>query len=296
MQTLQQKNVLYVISCGMAGCTCEKPEGKCRLGFFSLFIQAVYGIYFAHRLKLPYQIDFSNLLYCYTDPLAGKGLNFWNYYFKQPVPECNAPGFLRVFNELYEVYPLRIWNRNHLIEMHKVVVSRLIFQEDVQGRIDALRREFSGKKVLGVQIRCTDHGREVEPVSFEKYIKAISTRIAGFDRLFVATDNQYIVDQLELAFGDKLLTNAVVRSKDRLAVHTNTALTNRYRLGLDVLLDCYSLSLCTHALLIHSNISYSALLFNPYLSYTLLETGRTRLKRWKTMLAFYLNKWGIRKW
>lgn len=296
LRQLKEEGAVYVIACGIPGCPCGLNNPQCERGFFSLFIQAIYGIDFAARHNVPYHVDFTTVKYCYTDITYGKGANFWNYYFKQPLVGLDNIPVNKVMNDFTELYPLRIWDRKHVEEIHESAVKHLEFQENVALLMADQREKFARKKILGVQIRCTDHAGEVAPVSFERYKKLIDKKVDTYDYLFVSTDDQRIIDKMKLHFGDKLLYNDVVRAADDKAVHTDMSFENRYQLGLDVLLDCYSLSLCDHALLIHSNISYAALLFNPFLSYTLLERKRVRWNKWKTLLVYYLNKWGVRKW
>ena len=70
---------------------------------------------------------------------------------------------------------------------------------------------------------------------------------------------------------------------------------DRYRLGLEVLADCYTLSACQGAILTHSNVSYGALLLNPNLPYNLLETSASQKSRQKTNFLYTLDRLGIRK-
>ena len=115
-------------------------------------------------------------------------------------------------------------------------------------------------------------------------------------KIFVATDDYWILPRLVEEFGkDRIISQEAVRSKDQQAVHTNLNHSNRYKLGLEVLTDCYALSSCDEAILSHSNVSYSALLLNPELKYTLLETSSYRRKRYLTGFLYTMDRWGIRK-
>lgn len=59
---LKSKEALYVITCIQAEYYCKNHEdGHCPKGFFSLFLQAVYGIQFALQWNLSYYVDFGNL-------------------------------------------------------------------------------------------------------------------------------------------------------------------------------------------------------------------------------------------
>jgi hypothetical protein len=291
---LQQEHAVYIISCGLHDCPCGRTEPGCDRGFFSLFIQAVYGIAFAQKNNMPYHINFGNCEYLYSDP-ARKSLNFWDYYFLQPLPQLgkrNKP----VLNYHIEVYPLRIWNQQHFLHMHQNVVSRLKFREEVKRKLKKHAEVFKNRQVLGVQIRRTDHSGEILPVSLKRILEKVDQKIPDYDNLFVATDDSHIISLLQKRYGEKLLYHSAERSEDEQAVHLNRGIEDRYKLGLEVLVDCYCLSLCRHAILLQSNISYATLLFNPHLPYTLLERAAVKGKRLKTLFLYYLDKFGIRKW
>lgn len=294
VKELQQQNAVYTVSCGLQDCPCERKDPGCHRGFFSLFIQAVYGIAFAKRINIPYHVNFGNCEYLYSDKNR-TSLNFWNYYFIQPLDQVRE-GTSLVPNLNMEVYPLRIWNKQHIIQLHQNVVSKLRFTDEVNQTLQKHTGFFKNQKVLGVQIRCTDHANEILPVSLKRILKTIDKEIREHDYLFVATDDSTIISLLKKRYGEKLINHPAERSENKLAVHLNSNIKDRYKLGLEVLLDCYCLSLCRNAILMQSNISYAALLFNPYLSYTLLERAAVKRKKLKTLFLFYLDNFGIRKW
>lgn len=295
LKELQLPNSVYIITfCGIDGCTCKEAEKGCSRGFFSLFLQAVNGIAFAERNGLPYYVSFGNRKSLYSDP-GKEEQNFWNYYFNQPIPLLSEE-VKQVNNLNIEVHPLRIWSKKHFLYLHREVVKNLRFQNDVQEILEANRNVFVKNKVLGVQIRCTDHATEVQPVCLERIFEEIAKQITEFDKLFVATDNNFVISSLQERYGEKLVCHAAERSDNDMAVHLNSSIKDRYKLGLDVLVDCYCLSLCKQVILVHSNISYAALLFNPELPYTLLERPKEKRKRLKTLFLYNLDRFGIRKW
>lgn len=285
------KGDVYVITCGIAGCPCGQSE-TCERGFFSLFIQAVYGIDFAQRNTIPYHIDFGNITYCYSDPLQ-EDPNWWNYYFEQPIPE-KPEHSMAVINRFHELYPIPIWDRSHLRRMHHHV-QHLIFQKDA-GDYITRAREMIRPDSLGVHVRRTDHPESIFPVRLEDYYKVIDKQIDRFDMLFLSTDDDRVVEEFRKRYGSFVHVNDVMRSSDTGAVHRNFEYTRRRQLGLEVLADCLCLASCKKLILTFSNVSYAALLFNPEIPYTLLERPRTTWRRYKTLIVYYLDKWGIRKW
>lgn len=294
LATLRKDGAVYVITCGKELCTCDTGDRNCARGFFSLFLQVVYGIEFSQRVGVPYHVDFGSLDYCYTDKNF-KEDNFWNYYFDQPIKKLEDK-MIPIPNREMESFPLRVWNRNHFRELNKKVIRTLLFSPEVNKLFERARAMFKNKSILGVQIRATDHKVEILPVKFEKVRKVITQHILFYDGLFVATDDNNVLQKLKSEFGDKVICNSVTRSIDNNPVHRNNSISNRYSLGVEVIIDCYCLSLCSKALLMQSNISYAAMLFNPELPYILLERTRPKIKRLKTLLLYHLNRLGIRKW
>ena len=292
MDTLSSPGITYAVQCPGVYCDCKQYGDICRRGFFSLWIEAIYGKCFAAKLNIPCYINFGDKSYLYTDSEnRGIGSNFWDYYYVQDTPQQTS-----VLNEHIETYPLRIWNRSHYRRVYHGAVRHLILKPEAQSVIQALISNITRQTTLGVHIRGTDHSDEVEPVSFEKMLRLIMWEAREYKKVFVATDDQQVLTRLQKELGkDRLIFQEAVRSEDHRAVHTNITHSDRYRLGLEVLADGYALSACDKAILVHSNVSYGALLLNPELNYTLLEAGSSRRKRLMTSFLYHLDQWGIRK-
>ena len=297
-QDLKRKDNIYIICCITRDCTCqEKYKKQCTRGFFSLYLQAVYGIRFALRYKLTYYIDFGNGWYSYSDPEKFDGdMNFWNYYFDQSLQRVEVYKAQHSTLDLYyETYPLRIWHKKFIRELSDITRKHIVLKEDVKAIIEHKLQIFKQQKILGVHIRGTDHYTEMEPVPVSRIIKIIDKKRKKFDKIFLATDDESILHTLLNKFGsDALIYHQASRSSDKVGVHTNTISHNRYQLGLEALTDCYCLAHCAEAVLVHSNLSYTALVLNPHLPYTLMETRKSMIKRVKTNLLYTLDRWGIR--
>lgn len=294
LKLLRSQGAVYLITCQQSEYSCNHLGGRCSRGFFSLFLQAVYGIQFAEKLNLAYQVDFGNLIYCYTEPdrFSGNG-NFWEYYFEQSPPPQRTNA---ISNSRYENYPLRVWERSLLRQLHRTVTSHLKINDGMREAVDGIRERFRNWSILGVHFRKTDHFNEVQPVDDEVFLRLVDRRIASFDRLFLATDDADIVSLFEKRYGDKLLCNPFSRSRGSVSLHHSDEGLSGYELGKEALLDCYSLSLCDQAILSPSNLSYCALVLNPELPYLLAESRSAKWYRLKTSGAYHLNRWGIRRW
>jgi hypothetical protein len=292
---LNKPNAVYIISCVDNEFYCENhPNGICQRGFFSLFVQVAYGISFARKNGLPFYVDFGNTNYPYTTKTGITGENnFWNYYFSQKRVEPNQT---KVFNLKYETYPIRVWDKGYISRVHHQAISQLKLSDQMMHEVRQIQNNLSSQNVLGVHIRKTDHSLEVKPATDKKYFKLIDKKLKRFDQLFVATDDLEMLETLKSKYPDKISYNSFLRSSGTIPLHMNPQFTDGYLLGKEALLDCYSLAGCKNVLLSPSNLSYAALLLNPSLNYQLIESRQARVSRWKTLGAYYLNKWGIRKW
>ena len=292
---LNKPNAVYIISCVNNEFYCENhPNGICQRGFFSLFMQVVYGIAFAGRHRLPFYVDFGNTVYPYTkkNPFYGEA-NFWNYYFNQ---KNIGPSQTKVFNLKYETYPLRVWSRHFISDLYHRGVNQLELSNSMKLEVQRVQQQFNSKKVLGVHIRMTDHYLEVTPAGIQAYLKAIDKHLRRFDQLFVATDDSDMLDILKERYPDKIVYHPYSRSSGSTPIHRQDVNSDGFVLGKEALLDCYSLASCQMTLLSPSNFSYAVLLLNPEMQYELVESWGAASQRRKTLAAYYLNEWGLRKW
>lgn len=290
MSTFNKPGNVYVITC-TDEFVCNHTSG-CGRGFYSLFIQALQGIFLSQKMTMPYYVDFGNRQYRYSN--AQVDPNFWNDYFVQSLSKPAAAN--SIVNRPHEVFPICIWARSYFKAIHDEVLSQLIWKPEVFLHLHRETEIFKQHNVLGVHIRKTDHFTETVPAAVESYLKKIDQQIKHFDKLFVATDDLHVLQLLQTRYHDKLIFHQAHRSEGSTAVHSRSDFTNRYQLGLEALLDGYSLSLCKLAILSPSNLSYGACLFNPQLSYVLVESRQAWQKRMKSLVLYYLDRWNIRKW
>ncbi|SHN31844.1 hypothetical protein SAMN04488057_11984 [Cyclobacterium lianum] len=294
LQELKKENACYVITCYKNEFLCrDHPNGRCERGFFSLFLQVLYGMAFAKKYNLPYRVDFANVRYAYSGNQDSNGSNFWEELMVQRGP---SSGFVPIVNLRYETHPLRIWDRQFIRSLHHTIQSELRIQDKLLEKVNGIKEWFSGFKILGLHARRTDHATEVPPVSEWTIMNKIEKKIADFDRLFVATDDEAFLEMLKARFPQKVLAHDFIRSASQKAIHDHGGNLNGILLGEQALLDCLSLSFCQELILSPSNLSYAALLFQPETPYTLAESNEAAWSRRKTLLAYRLNQWGIRKW
>lgn len=285
---LQSNNSYYQISCFKDSCPCDTYCGR---GFFSIFIQVIYGFVFAKKFSLPVKVDFKPIP-VYGDPDLGP---FWRQYFNDYVDKNFIKDYIPIENEYFETYPLCIWEKNHLRLLHEFAKPTVLIKEDIFSYLEIKSNQVSSQKTLAVHIRRTDHHVESGFLSLKSYYKNISKCLDNFDNVFVATDSEEVLNKMKKWFGRFLVYNDVIRSPTEQAVHNMSKGRNGYQLGLEALLDCYCISKSKMALLSNSNLSYAALIFNPDLPYRVLENWPSRIHRWKSSILFWLDELGIRR-
>ncbi|WP_339902932.1 hypothetical protein [uncultured Cyclobacterium sp.] len=295
LSQLTQKNARYIISCNQNDFGCkDHPNQKCRRGFFSLFLQVLYGIGFAQKYETPYYVDLSNYVYAYSSPQdSRKRNNFWESLFNQPLLKSSDK---LILNQQIEVFPLRIWDRNHYRFLNEIMKKGLDFNEVLTKEINEIKNRMSEVKTLGVHIRKTDHFREFPPAGNAKFFRKIKKKFSTYDKIFVATDDQQLLEKLKKEFSPKIMAHDFVRSQGAISIHNNETLKDGPRLAKEALLDCISLSCCNELILSPSNLSYAALVFNPELKYSIVESGAAKRSRIKTLTSYHLDRLGLRKW
>jgi hypothetical protein len=252
----------------------------CYKGFFALFLQALYGIKYAVSNNLPAYIDFGsiNYLYSYNDKNVDK--NFWNYFFEQPssltLDDINNSEIIK--SKIEDLYPFPAfpfpeftYSNEYRKNLNSILNKNIKFKEKVKTNIDNISKEFKGKKIIGLHIRRTDHYREYPSVPLSEYKKILIEEKNNFEQFFISTDDQRVIKYFQAEFGvNKVLFSNAFRSENEIPVHKNQEITNKYKLGLDAILDCYSLSVCKKIIITNSCFSYAALVFNPDIDFILL--------------------------
>lgn len=265
-------------------------------GFFGLYLEAIRCIDYAVSNKLPFYVDLSDSNSLYTDAERFNGnANVWDYYYKQSKPLSAS---LVYSVSKYEGNIDKIWKRSHFHRVYERAVSHLKYANELQQILDKRKQNFPSS-VIGMHIRKTDHGTEVPAIAFSAYIELLKKKISqkNYQYIFLATDDITVLQNIEELFPDtKVIANNVTRSEDGLPVHKNEKLANKYELGVEAILDAYTLSLCDETILTNSNLSYCSLYMNPEMRYTLLdgfETGKVKMYFrnlfYETRYALYHN-------
>jgi hypothetical protein len=204
--------------------------------------------------------------------------NVWDYYFKQPHTNTmpteisSEVGLLHdEFSEFRDILLTPDVYEKRRAEYHDIITKHVHLLPHVQQKIDAFyEQNFKNKKILGVHCRGTDHP---DKKNMSYYIEQISKYVDDYDYIFITSDEQYRVDCIKHAFGDKVIEYDVTfRSISESPLHYhNSYQCSKYYIGEDVIIEAYLLAkvnmlLCCTG----SNVNYFIRALNLNLKYSYL--------------------------
>lgn len=255
--------------------------GNGEWGFFAVYRALLEALYFADiRGMLPVIRYRENFLYAEKNAINGT-TNPFEYYFVQPsfikvqdakksykvvvsVPEHTEMVRL-VFTGEFASYHA---NSLYLKQLARIQNKYIRLNENTSNFVkQGLQAIIGNNKVLGVHLRGTDFKKNynIHPVYIKEneYIEAIKEAIKedGWEKIFLATDDLAALDVCKHEFGDKLVYyEDVYRTQKAHSVafsHDNRE-NHKYRLGLEVLRDAYTLAACDGLIAGISQVSISA--------------------------------------
>ncbi len=267
-------------------------------GFFAEFLSLLHNLVFAEEMGLvPHVIWGDKHLYYDKEILFTD--NVFEYYFEPVKTEClyhnNNVCFSTEFQNEYisREYNITAYATSDDYEQKLKQVIRKYIRlrpELIEEFDDAVESMLGTKKILGIHHRGTDFKKEYKChpiwISVEQGIEQAAKMMSQYklDGIFLATDDQEILEQYILHFGDKVeYFNDVIRGNSDVSIAFEE--TNRkyhhYNLGKEVLRDVYLLSKCECLLSGKSRVSFFANIFNqfnerPYLEYQLLDNGMSK--------------------
>lgn len=155
----------------------------------------------------------------------------------------------------------------YLREMGRIMNRYVSLKDELAQQFEKEIGELLGnKKVLGVHIRGTDFnaGLEKHPVAVQAdaYFAFIDEALEnGFESVFIATDDDAILEKCKERYGDKcLFYSDTRRSENGIALHMQKIVRqdNEYYLGKELLRDMYTLAACEGLVSGLSQVSFCA--------------------------------------
>lgn len=246
----------------------EIPLDSASFGMCSQLLVILNRINCAELLGMTPCVNWYNSELYKEDAAVNGTTNIFEYYFK-PIngitAEIAEKSHFVVYDDRNKGYGFDLlyvplaenvynWTEKDLDKYAELAKKYLVFRRNVERRIrSGINAMFQGKKVLGV------HGRGGDMklafwnhpicVTGEEYARAAekAMRKMHADCVFLATDDQEILDTFKKHFGEKLLYyKDVVRSDGRLhnALIEVDRPRHHYQLGYEILRDVYTLAHC----------------------------------------------------
>ena len=236
-------------------------------GFCAILRYILAGCCLADNMGLVPHINIEGSLYNVPGGWNGYN-NMFNYYFegsKDSVEEIrsrnnvikfrtrNIDIVYNTFSENDIVVNGYCVTESYLREMGNVMRKYICLKKELEISFEKeISEMFMDKNVLGVHIRGTDFnaGLEKHPiaVSVKDYFEHVDYALQnGFDAVFVATDDESILEVCKAKYGKKILYyEDTYRSETGVALHMKKCerKDNQYYLGWELLRDMYTLAAC----------------------------------------------------
>ncbi len=249
-------------------------------GFFAVFHKVLKHLYYADRFHLTPVILFTeDFLYKEDHPINGSE-NPFEYYYEQPggVSVDQALKSRNVFKAEYihtcinDLTSLKNGDyevTDDYIELLGKIAEKYIHMNAVtKERIeqDILKLGIDDK-TLGVHFRGTDYKRGFSRhpvyIGINEYIKKTEEVFAQgeYNSIFLASDDKEVVKEFDLKFPGKIKNYKDVFRGDgdvSVAFSQNNRKDHHYLLGMEVLRDMYTLSMCGGLVAGVSQVSLSA--------------------------------------
>ena len=246
-------------------------------GFFAELRFLLNELYFADKLGLVPVLTMSkNSSYAEKEPINGT-TNPFEYYFLQPT-EVTLESAENSFAVVEHNWIQRDFIKTSLgfksgyapTDEYFEVISKLMkkylrFNKDTKVKVCESAKNLLGEgKTLGIHIRGADFKRHYDNhpniVTIEEYAQSVEETLKehSFDKIFLATDDSEAIEVFSAKFGDKLVyyKDVIRTSGDETVMKSEVDRPlHHYNLGIEVIRDSYTLSLCDGLIAGLSNVS-----------------------------------------
>lgn len=195
--------------------------------------------------------------------------NPWDRYFIQPQPAPNLLFRMELVGAPYD-HSLHIYQKSvEELKIHSNTVKNYLkVRPHILKKVENfIQKHFEGK-VVGIHIRGTDSffdkGRPNLPISY--FEKLIENKLTDYGRVFVATDNLFVINRLQEKFKSKIIFYSSTRldiSFEKVALHETIFNEDNIDYGEQVLIESILLSRCDLLIRQQSNVSTYSILLNP---------------------------------
>ena len=157
--------------------------------------------------------------------------------------------YSRIINQLYNSSKIY---KSYDDAMVSIIKKYIHIRKDLLNTIEYDFYDlFPNKKVLGIHYRGTDYkvgyNNHPQKVELEQIIKILDKYTLEYSYFFLATDEEGVYEFLQEKYGEKVKSYSDVKRSNgnvSVAFSKDDRKNHHYLLGLEVLRDMYSLSLC----------------------------------------------------
>lgn len=248
------------------------------MGFFAELGVTLIKLYFAdERGLVPYVHWGEKYLYYEPEGIHGEK-NAFLYYFK-PVSEVRSieNACHVVYSEdshysqvkaLYHAVSYDV-SDDYINAMARMMKKYIQYNDETKAYLEQQFRALLGdKKTVAVHYRGTDFNKGYNnhpiPVQAEQEIEKVKELLheKNYEQIFLATDENAMVERFRQEFGDKVKVYEDTFRDDgtgeSIAFSHNERENHHYKLGLEVLRDQYTLTHCEGIVCGYSNITFIA--------------------------------------
>lgn len=246
-------------------------------GFFANFIAVLFDMWYADTMGMYPVVIWGDKCPYYEKNGVNGVFNVWEYYFEQ-YKDYHADDLdeaYRVSDVEKDVRRLAFGIKNGYRlteecypELGRIMQKYICLKPDIKEYVNQNINKILGKrKVLGVQIRMGGmlENFNEHPIvpTLEEYVMHIKEvyKKKGYERIFLATDDNRGLKRMKKEFGNCLTYYAdTTRVDGEYSTYCiNTAEErHKYKCGLEVLLDMYTLTECTGLVAGLSQVSIAA--------------------------------------
>ena len=261
------------------GCTVYSiQETGNGIGFFAELGMTLIKLYFAdERGFVPHVCWGDRYVYYEPDGIRGEKNAFLHYF--RPVSEvvsiehaahvvCQAPWHCEQVKALYSAISYDV-SQAYIDAMADMLRKYIDYNDETKKYLkEEYDRLLGGRKTLAVHYRVTDFNKGYNnhpvPVQVEQEIQKVGELIRGngYEQIFLATDENAVVERFRREFGDAVKvyedTYRDDGSGESIAFSKSDRENHHYKLGLEVLRDQYTLTNCTGIVCGYSNITFIA--------------------------------------
>lgn len=204
--------------------------------------------------------------------------NQWEFCFEQPCIQSSDLQDQSVTMSLVP-FPASQLQKDHVLDVFKNSIGSVFSKFKIKEEIIEAVEEFKIQNGLTVpyascHVRGTDKDTEIARVPIEYFFVQCDKLLETYPKLFLATDEEPVVNQFVERYGDRVCYQNIIRSTNGAPLHFSNNSGKKMMQG--ILKDILLLSQSSFMVRTTSSVSAAAICFNPDLNYRTIKTTRSQ--------------------